>query len=63
MFELIEIALTRVRQTVDQADDGFLAYLLDMAIIQANKRARSSNDNPEISVSGPPRHGPTQRDD
>jgi hypothetical protein len=63
MFELIEIALTRVRQTVDQADDGFLAYLLDMAIIQANKRARSSNDNPEIAVSGPPRHGPSQRDD
>jgi hypothetical protein len=63
MFELIEIALTRVRQSVDQADDGFLAYLLDMAIMQANKRARSSNDNPEISDIEPLRRHPSQPDD
>ena len=33
MLELNEIKLTRVRRIADQADDGFLVYLIDMAII------------------------------
>ena len=43
MLDLIEIELTRVRRMAEQADDGFLLYLIDMAIIQANARARARN--------------------
>ena len=43
MFDLIEFELTRVRRIAQQADDNFLRYLIDMAIIQANTRARSRN--------------------
>ena len=45
MFELVEIELTRVRRMAEQAGDGFLLYLLDMAIIEANAKARASNEN------------------
>jgi hypothetical protein len=41
MLDLIEIELTRVRRMAEQTDDRFLLYLLDMAILEANRRARS----------------------
>ena len=44
-LELIETELTRVRRMAERADDGFLLYLLDMAILQANCRARSLAEN------------------
>ena len=69
MFHLIEMELTRVhrmvgqtRRMADQADDGFLAYLIDMTIMQANKRARSSNDDLETPVTESPQHDPSQPD-
>ncbi len=43
MLDIIEIELTRVRRMAEQADDSFLLYLIDMAVIQANARARSRN--------------------
>jgi hypothetical protein len=45
MLDLIEIELTRVRRMAEHADDGFLLYLLDMAILEANRRARSFAEN------------------
>jgi hypothetical protein len=45
MLDLIEIELTRVRRMAEHADDGFLLYLLDMAILEANQRARSFAEN------------------
>lgn len=41
MLDLIEIELTRIRRMAEQTDDRFLLYLLDMAILEANRRARS----------------------
>jgi len=46
MLDLIETELTRVRRMANHADDdGYLLYLLDMAILQANRRARSLAEN------------------
>ncbi|HKN27793.1 MAG TPA: hypothetical protein VJY34_07865 [Roseiarcus sp.] len=45
MLDLIEIELTRVRRMAEHADDGFLLYLLDMAILEANRRARALGEN------------------
>lgn len=50
MFELIEIELTRVRRMAEQADDGFLLYLIDIAIIEANAKARSMQNSLETIV-------------
>ena len=50
MFELIEIELTRVRKMAEQADDGFLLYLIDIAIIEANAKARSMQSSIETIV-------------
>jgi len=50
MLELIEIELTRVRRMPDQADDGFLVYLIDMAIIEANAKARSRDNGLETLI-------------
>jgi hypothetical protein len=44
MFDLIEIELTRVRRMAEQTDDTFLLYLIDIAIIEANAKARSNQD-------------------
>jgi hypothetical protein len=41
MLDLIEIELTRIRRMAEQTSDRFLLYLLDMAILEANRRARS----------------------
>jgi len=45
MLDLIEIELTRVRRMAEHADDGFLLYLLDMAILEANRRARDKGES------------------
>jgi len=47
MFDLIEIELTRVRRMAEQTDDAFLIYLIDIAIIEANAKARSNRDTLE----------------
>jgi hypothetical protein len=44
MFDLIEIELTRVRRMAEQTGDTFLLYLIDIAIIEANAKARSNQD-------------------
>jgi hypothetical protein len=41
MLELIEIELTRIRRMAQRTNDRFVLYLLDMAILEANRRARS----------------------
>ena len=46
LLDLIETELTRVRRKAEHADDnGYLLYLLDMAILEANRRARSLAEN------------------
>ena len=51
MHGLIEIELTRVRRMADQAKESFLVYLIDMAIIEANAKARSFANSLESLVS------------
>jgi hypothetical protein len=41
MLDLIEIELIRVRRMAEQAGDGLLLYFIDIAIIEANRKARS----------------------
>jgi hypothetical protein len=43
MLERIEIELTRIRKMAEHADDGFLLYLLDMALLEVNHRVRFDN--------------------
>ena len=57
MFELIEIELTRVRRMAEPTGDGFLLYLIDIAILQANAKARSAAGAPEAPSAGPPTPG------
>jgi hypothetical protein len=52
MFESIERELTRVRRRAEHADDGLLLYLIDMAIIEANAKARSTKNSLETIVPG-----------
>jgi len=52
LFELIEIELTRVRRMAEQENDGFLLYLIDMAILEANAKARARNDSLETLAEG-----------
>ena len=54
MLDLIEIELTRVRRMAEQTDDGFLLYLIDMAIIEAKANARASADAGETHVHAQP---------
>jgi hypothetical protein len=49
MFELIERELTRVRRMAEQADNELLLYLIDMAIIEANREARSGMNSPKAT--------------
>jgi hypothetical protein len=44
MFDLVEIELTRVRKMAEHTRDDFLLYLIDIAIIEANAKARSMED-------------------
>jgi hypothetical protein len=50
MFDLIEIELTRVRRMAERADGEFLVYLIDMAIIEANAKARSPDNSLETLI-------------
>ncbi len=44
MLGLIEIELIRVRRMAERADDNvLLLYLIDMAILEASRAARSSD--------------------
>lgn len=47
MIDLIEIELTRVRRMAEHTNDTFLLYLLDMAILEANRRSRSRGEGPD----------------
>jgi len=47
MLDLMQIELARVRKMAQQADDGFLLYLIDMVILEANQKTGASNDKAE----------------
>ncbi len=50
MLDLIEIELTRVRRMAEQVNDAFLLYLIDIAIMEANRQVRSNKNNtPDIA--------------
>ena len=40
MLDLIEIELKRIRKMAEQADNRFLVYVIDMAILEASRVAR-----------------------
>ncbi len=44
MIERVELELTRVRRMAEQASDSMLVYLIDMAILKANAKARAASD-------------------
>ena len=44
MLDLIQIELARVRKMAEQADDGFLLYLIDMVILEANQKTGAGNN-------------------
>jgi hypothetical protein len=48
MLELIEVELTRTRGLAKQANESFLVYLIDVAIIEA--KARCSNNSLEALI-------------
>lgn len=50
MLKLIEIELSRARNTAEHADDGFLLYLIDMAILEVRRKARAGGDDRDRSV-------------
>lgn len=45
MLDLIEIELTRIRRMAEHASDDLLLYFIDIAIIEANRKARSIKDD------------------
>ncbi len=57
MFEMIRIELTRVRRMVELADDAFLLYLVDIAIVEAKARA----DSLSLQALDPPTPQPDSR--
>ena len=63
MHELIEIELTRVRRMAEQVDDRFLLYLIDMAILEVHRKARSSKDSLERHIIKSIEHDAPQGDD
>ena len=50
MLGLIENELTRVRKMAERTGNYFLVYLIDVAIIEANAKARSSNNSLESLI-------------
>ena len=53
MLDLIEIELTRIRKMADHADNRFLVYLIDLAILETGRVARANAmANPEFSAEG-----------
>ncbi len=51
MFEEIQIELTTIRNAAEKSGDDFLAYLINMAIIQANAKARAGQTSLEALIS------------
>jgi hypothetical protein len=51
MFEEIEMELTTIRNVAEKSGDDFLAYLINMAIIQANAKARARQTSLESLIS------------
>ncbi len=47
----------------EQAADGLLLYLIDMAILEANHQKRSQNDNLDGRIAQSPEHKPPRADD
>ncbi len=43
MYDLVRSKLTKVRRIVEQADDPFLLYLIDIAIIEAEVLSANGN--------------------
>jgi hypothetical protein len=61
MFDLVEIELTRVRKMAELTNDDLLIYLIDVAIIEANAKARSlklSSDVARENLVFPKKAGP-----
>lgn len=52
MLKLIEIELSRARNMAEHADDGFLLYLIDMAILEVKRKARSGGSEREGAATG-----------
>jgi hypothetical protein len=53
MLDLIEIELKRVRKMAEQADNRFLVYVIDMAILEAGRVARANAvADPAFSAEG-----------
>jgi hypothetical protein len=53
MLDLIEIDLKRIRKMAEQADNRFLVYVIDMAILEAGRVARANAmANPAFSAEG-----------
>jgi hypothetical protein len=51
MLDLIEIELKRIRKMAEQADNRFLVYVIDMAILEASRVARiNAIANPAFSA-------------
>ena len=50
MLGLIEIELIRVRKMAERNGNDFLVYLIDMAVVEANANARSSNNSLETLI-------------
>ena len=51
MLDLIQIELARVRKMAEQADDGFLLYLIDMVILEANQKTVAGNNKAGTTAS------------
>lgn len=53
MLDLVEIELKRIRKMAEHADNRFLVYLIDMAILEAGRVARANAmANLEFSTEG-----------
>jgi hypothetical protein len=51
MLDLIEIDLKRIRKMAEQADNRFLVYVIDMAILEASRVAlANAMANPAFSA-------------
>jgi hypothetical protein len=51
MLDLIEIELKRIRRMAEEADNKFLMYVIDMAILEASRAARiNAMANPAYSA-------------
>ena len=63
MLDLIEIELTRVRRMAEHAGDSLLLYFIDIAIIEANRKARSVRQDPDEFATKHPEREASRDDD